>query len=366
MTIAQHTRSGAAVAPRRSIFATIGCVLRPVGWSTSLVVAHVLLVSAGRVVPSPPLAPRAFLADIATTDPALTAFGLLRLLALAVTWYLAAVTLLAVVARLTRCRPLAVLAERIAVPALRLALQRVVGAGLVLSVAGGVAPLATIPAASASPRHRATITALIPEAPATPDAPSSSSQATMHLLPDEPTEAAPSTPPGTVRMRLVPDDADPSLPAPPAADPPVAPSPTSTTITTTAPPATPSSGPNEPKTGPTPATNATPPDPSSSPAPPGDASVPTEGTGTDPTVAAAPASSPAARAGTWTIAPGDHLWHVATATLVSRWERPPSNLEIATYVHRLIEANRDVLVVRDNPDLVFPGQIFALPEVPAA
>jgi nucleoid-associated protein YgaU len=69
---------------------------------------------------------------------------------------------------------------------------------------------------------------------------------------------------------------------------------------------------------------------------------------------------------TWTIAPGDHLWHVATATLRTAWQRTPSNGEIAGYLDRLIDANRDRLAIRDDPDLVFPGQTFTLPAPPPA
>lgn len=65
--------------------------------------------------------------------------------------------------------------------------------------------------------------------------------------------------------------------------------------------------------------------------------------------------------GQWTIAPGDHLWHVSESTLATRLGRPPSAAETATYLHRLIEANGDRLVSPGHPDLVLPGQVFDLP-----
>ena len=68
---------------------------------------------------------------------------------------------------------------------------------------------------------------------------------------------------------------------------------------------------------------------------------------------------------TWTIAPGDHLWKVSSHTLEAAWGRRPHDDETLRYLKRLIDANRYVLVVADDPDLVFPGQIFLLPDVPA-
>lgn len=73
----------------------------------------------------------------------------------------------------------------------------------------------------------------------------------------------------------------------------------------------------------------------------------------------APQALPASS--TWTIEPGDHLWRVSTVTLTRALGRPPSIAETAEYLTLLIAANRDVLAVPGNPDLVFAGQVFALP-----
>jgi hypothetical protein len=377
-TVSRRTPPPATPPTRGALARTITGVGRPLAWSALLAAAHAVLTAAGRVLPAPPLAPRAFLATIAGTDPVLTAFGLLRLLALGLTWYLAAVTAVAIVARLTHCRPLAVLADRVAVPALRVTLHRVLGAGLALSVAGGVAPLATVPSASASPAARIAAVALAPDAPATADGPSVPSQVTMHRLPDAPdargapAEPTPPTPPGTVRMRLVPEDSEPepSVPSPLPSDTTVLTSTDATTTSTPSEPHAPGATPAEPASPrpPTAADAPSPPLPSAdatggSPAGAADTATETaEPTASTPTTSTD--STP--MAATWTIAPGDHLWHVATATLEAQWARPPTNAEILAYVHALIERNRDVLVVRDNPDLVLPGQVFTLPEVPAA
>jgi hypothetical protein len=67
----------------------------------------------------------------------------------------------------------------------------------------------------------------------------------------------------------------------------------------------------------------------------------------------------------WTIEPGEHLWAVAAETLRDRWSTTPSHAATARYLATLIDANRDVLADPDNPDLVYPGQLFVLPPVPA-
>jgi nucleoid-associated protein YgaU len=68
---------------------------------------------------------------------------------------------------------------------------------------------------------------------------------------------------------------------------------------------------------------------------------------------------------TWVIRSGDNLWSVAEATLAGAWGRPPSDAEIDDYWMELIAANRARLVHGDDPDLVFPGQVFLLPTPPA-
>lgn len=66
----------------------------------------------------------------------------------------------------------------------------------------------------------------------------------------------------------------------------------------------------------------------------------------------------------WTMEPGDHLWAVAEAVLSRAWQRSPSDAEITPYWLHLIEANRDRLADRENPDLVFPGQVMVVPPPP--
>ncbi len=82
-----------------------------------------------------------------------------------------------------------------------------------------------------------------------------------------------------------------------------------------------------------------------------------------PTVAPAPEAvrATASPAGQWTVKPGECFWSIADSVLTEKWGRPASDAEIVPYWQRLIDANRHQLVQRDNPDLVFPGQVFAVP-----
>ena len=68
----------------------------------------------------------------------------------------------------------------------------------------------------------------------------------------------------------------------------------------------------------------------------------------------------------WTIAPGEHLWAVASETLTDSWHRAPTDAQVTRYWRELIEANRTRLIDATNPDYVLAGQTFVLPEVPAA
>ena len=66
--------------------------------------------------------------------------------------------------------------------------------------------------------------------------------------------------------------------------------------------------------------------------------------------------------GSWTVRPGQCFWSIADDVLTDKWDRPPTDAEIVPYWRRLIEANRDRLSDPHNPDLIFAGQVFALPE----
>jgi nucleoid-associated protein YgaU len=75
----------------------------------------------------------------------------------------------------------------------------------------------------------------------------------------------------------------------------------------------------------------------------------------------APAPTANASASEWTVRPGDHFWRIAEEVLTERRQRPPTDAETDPYWRRLVDANRQRLVDRDNPDLLFPGQVLVVP-----
>jgi hypothetical protein len=87
---------------------------------------------------------------------------------------------------------------------------------------------------------------------------------------------------------------------------------------------------------------------------------------TAPTAPILPAAEPSASPATWVVRPGDNLWSVAEATLVRAWGRVPSDTEVDDYWTGLVAVNRVRLAHGDDPDLVFPGQVFELPTPPSA
>jgi nucleoid-associated protein YgaU len=79
-------------------------------------------------------------------------------------------------------------------------------------------------------------------------------------------------------------------------------------------------------------------------------------------VAQAPEVVPAlGTAPQWTVRPGECFWSIAEQVLTEHTGTAPTDAEIVPYWRRLIEANRSLLVHRDNPDLILPGQIFTVP-----
>jgi nucleoid-associated protein YgaU len=75
-----------------------------------------------------------------------------------------------------------------------------------------------------------------------------------------------------------------------------------------------------------------------------------------------PATEPEVWSGEWKVEAGDHLWSMATQVLERTVGHPSSDDEVATYWRRLVEANLDRLADPANPDLIFPGQVLAVPD----
>jgi hypothetical protein len=238
-------------------------------WITVLVATILVLNRLGSgQLSTPPLLDRSELQLwLDDRDAVVAAFAVIRLVALALAWYLLVVTVVGLAARLSRIPALIRLADLATLPAVRKVLGAVAGVGITVSGA-------TIAAAQ-----------LFPDQPARGGGPAAlaDTQVVLERLPEG----------DDVILRRLPDTED--------------------------------------------------------------------GTSTlDVEEAPAEQAPPA----TWTATPGDHLWHVAEATLEQSWGRAPTEGEVAPYWTGLIEANRDVLADPSNPDLIHPGQVFRLPAPP--
>jgi hypothetical protein len=62
---------------------------------------------------------------------------------------------------------------------------------------------------------------------------------------------------------------------------------------------------------------------------------------------------------------GDHLWGLAEADVERHLGGEATEAQVLAHWTRVVEANRDRLIVPDNPDLLHPGQIMVLPRVEA-
>lgn len=79
---------------------------------------------------------------------------------------------------------------------------------------------------------------------------------------------------------------------------------------------------------------------------------------------AAPVPNPPSPAeASYTVAAGDTFWSIAAETVQRASGRAPTDAQVAPYWRVLIDANRDRLAVPGDPDLIYPGQVFTLPQV---
>ena len=75
----------------------------------------------------------------------------------------------------------------------------------------------------------------------------------------------------------------------------------------------------------------------------------------------APVASAPLPARTYEVRAGDNLWRISRAELVIRGNAQPDDSTIARYWQAVIAANRTTLR-SGNPNLIFPGELVALPE----
>jgi hypothetical protein len=287
-----------------------------VGWLGLLIAVIALLHAVGGPLAPPPLDDTgSFRHWLEQREPAMVALAALRMVTLALAWYLSIVTGAALLATLLRARRLVRAVELVSLPPLRRLLNAALGLSLATTLsAPGMASARVTP-------------------PPTVQVPAgNSSLPTMRLLPEEPSPTAPSPPtPMAVDQPQEPSSPRPETPA--SAPPTTAPSATSTT----APPA--------------PQAATTPPASARTPA------TPTEPPGAAPMATSTPRE--------WTVRPGEHFWAVAEAVLAEAWRHGPSEGQVVPYWRNLMAANRDRLRDPGNPDLLFPGQVLVVPPPPA-
>lgn len=339
-------------------------------WLVGLAALLGALVLAGDRLPPPPLGDLgAAWTWAGRTDPAVAAFSIVRLAAIAVTGYLLAASVVVLAGRTRHAPALVRRSALLVLPSIRRLIHHAVGAGLAVGVLGSAATLgpptaaaSVAPGASAEPPRTPVGTGLDPADPmAPPDGP------ILHVLADPPVlvdlGAAP------VRdLRPPLDQPDPAA-QPRQPDPRVPPEAGTTHHPELAATPDPSDAPAGADDRATPATApapAPPPSASASAAPPSPPPIlrvepPPPSESAQPTPDEVPIPNPAA---TYTIEAGDHLWGVAEQTLADAWGQQPCGLAVARYLDDLVAANRSVLAVPDDADLVFPGQVFTLPPIP--
>ena len=327
-------------------------------FATALGIALLGLLAADRALPSPPgLDPGTWPGWVARVGPAPVLMSGVRLAGIVAAGYLLLVVTVELVGRATGLRPLIALSRAISAPMVRGLVRSVAGVGMAASitalaavapVSAGASPSSGAPTTSTSTTVTAptrdpgadppVMRALDPSTPEPTDAPLHASDAAPPEVTATTTSVAPLDD-AAPTMRLL-DDPPSSTAGPPTSStaPPSTNAPPTDTATT-GPPTTVGSGP------------ATPP------------SEPGATGATDPS--AGPSGDPAPGGDRWVIQHGDHLWGVARRTLSGAWHRPPTDGEVARYLDQLIDANADVLVVADDADLVFVGQQFTLPPIPA-
>ncbi len=296
----------------------------------------------GALAPPPLLEPSQWPAWADEREPLQVVIALLRLVVLAVAWYLVGVTTVGLVARLSQVAGLIRLTDALTLPVVRRGLQAVLGLSLATAVVGaavtvpvqlGPGPSAPVAAGLGDER------ALGPEvlhtgAPSTPGAPEadrgavaqtdetgSGDQAAHGHAPrvdPDPASSGDVLDPLPLELLVPPEPAETSsLPTEPAADPDVVAAPDVVTTPELTPEPTPMAQ--------------------------------TAGVAEQPYVVVA----------------GDSLWLIAARTLEQHWSRAPLDVEVASYWQQVIDTNRSRLADPEVPDLIFPDQELILPEVPA-
>ena len=266
-------------------------------------------------------------------------FAVLRLVAEVLTWYLLATTGFGAAARIARWPGLVRVTDALSFPVVRQILRLALGVGVTASVLAGTPPAM---ATTAAPAVAVVLSGRSPAPPAPPldpvDVPVMTRLPPLAVAAGGSSGAAPTTDPASSRNTGVPITGAAGRSTTSALDPSttIAPSP-STAIASS--PSTTAPGSQ--------LTTAS-----------GSVSTAPTNTGATVTTALAPSSA------VWRVRPGDNFWQMAAQHLAASGHSRPSEADIVAYWHLLIAHNAARLLDQNNPDFIYPGQVFELPPIP--
>ena len=312
-------------------------------WFGSLAAGIVLFTQLGDgpLVAPPVTEPGAWSAWAEGRDPVVAGLALLRLLVLALTWYLVGVTTIGLIARLLRLGRLVRLADAMSGPVVRHVLRSALGVSLAVGVVASSAGAGPRTAEAGDARGEvATAVALVDDedghtatvrtVSTAQDAAGTGATVVASPLGDDVVTMSPLAPGGATAER--------GVGLPPGA-----------------PTVTDGEAPDEE------ASDEVAPD---GEAPDGEAP---DGEASDEVADGAPSGADAAEPGTTgehEVVAGEHLWSIAAEAVGASLDREPTDAEVHAYWQVLIDDNRDRLADPDNPDLLFPGQRLVLPDAP--
>jgi hypothetical protein len=300
---------GADVAPHRQ--RPFGRSLPLVLWLASLLLGIAIFhaMGSGPLSPPPLRDPSSWQAWAEAREPLTAVVAVLRLLVLALAWYLVGVTTVGMVSRLTRVARLVCIADALTVPAVRRLRQGALGLGLATAMVGAASP-------AAAPTSTAVVASLdadptLRQAGDTFHPTTSEDEVRLVRADHDEVRMADAGDVDDVRMIRT-DREDDALPVPLQlleADEP--------------------------------------------------------GGAMGEVRMRRVAEEPPDTTASYQVAAGDSLWTIAAHTLEAARGLPPTEAELHGYWGSLIEVNRVRLADPANPDLIFPGQSLVLPPVPA-
>jgi nucleoid-associated protein YgaU len=300
-----------------------------VAWLGSLVTGVVLFhaLGSGPLEPPPLTDPSSWGAWAEAREPVTAVIAVLRLVVLALAWYLVGVTTIGLVARLVRAARLVRLVDALTVPAVRRLLQGALGLSLATAMVGaaapagygGAPPTGTVAGADASDERQLTHVEEVRLARADAEVRLTRADAEVRLARADDVTVR--------RSRVLAEDEVRLRRVEPVTEPPAAPLPLELLA--------------------------------------GAATGEAPGSG-DEVVLRQVIEDPVSSAATHEVEAGESLWSIARDTLVAARGQEPDDAVLHTYWGTLIEHNRGRLADAANPDLIFPGQVFELPPTPAA